>query len=199
MRGFLHVHVDASFLFELFWLFNNLTTKMPRCCGACVWNIWIDVKPLPGDSVRLAKKKEPSWRTWMLLHSWWSHHLVILSVSPRNRNRSDAFRAGGTAPLVLAVPTKLWTIGGWDTGRSILYLHVVILPVSPRNGTVVMHLDAVAKLVVTSFGDSVRLAMNWNRSDAPGCCCIAGGHIIWWFCPSRQEKGTVLTHLDAVA
>ena len=36
-----------------------------------------------------------------------------------------------------------------------------------------------------------------NRSDAPGCCCIAGGHIIWWFCPSRQEKGTIVTHATA--
>ena len=88
----------------------------------------------------------------MLLHSWWSHHLVILSVSPRNRNRSDGFRAGGTAPLVLAVPIeavdntwmRYWT-----------------------------------QYLVPARGDSTRLATKWNRSDAPGCCCIAGGHIIW--------------------
>ena len=58
--------------------------------------------------------------------------------------RFSCLDAGGTAPFVLAVPTKLWTFGGWDTGRSILYLHVAILSVSPQNGTIVMHLDAVA-------------------------------------------------------
>ena len=33
--------------------------------------------------------------------------------------------------------------------------------------------------LVPARGDSTRLATKWNRSDAPGCCCIAGGHIIW--------------------
>ena len=33
--------------------------------------------------------------------------------------------------------------------------------------------------LVPARGDSTRLATQWNRSDAPGCCCIAGGHIIW--------------------
>ena len=80
--------------------------------------------------------------------------------------------------------------------------------------------------LVPARGDSIRLATKSNRSDLPGCCCIAGGHIVWWFCPSRHEiepwwctwmllhswwsdylvilsvsprNGTVVTHLDAVA
>ena len=48
------------------------------------------------------------------------------------------------------------------------------------------------------LGETDRIT-KWCDHQLCNSIQVAGGHIIWWFCPSRQEKGTVVTHLDAVA
>ena len=110
--SYLQQHPGASLRFLFLGETDRITKwcdhQLPGCCCIAGGHIF-------GDSVRLAKKKDSYWRTWMLLHSWWSHHLVILSVSPRKRNRSDA-------------PGCCCKAGG--------HIILVILSVSPRNGTV---------------------------------------------------------------
>ena len=155
------------------------------------------------------RKESPKWCDHLLCNSIQVRHYGSFFLARRTESPTDVTTSYATASrCVTTVPfhgepdriTK-WCDHQLCNSIQVAGGHISwwFCPSRQEKGTVVTHLDAVAKLVVTSFGDSVRFAMKWNRSDAPGCCCIAGGHISWWFCPSRQEKGTVVTHLDAVA
>ena len=60
--------------------------------GVCVWNIWIDVKPLLDVLV---------------------FHCVLDLIFSRHDFFTSWFRAGGLEPICLSSPTKLWHFGGW--------------------------------------------------------------------------------------
>ena len=57
--------------------------------------------------------------------------------------------------------------------------HGAICPSRANEAADIWWMRYWTQYLVPARGDSIRLATKWNRNDAPGCCCIAGGHIIW--------------------
>ena len=137
------------------WLsFFHLTTKKPRCCRACVWNIWIDVKLLPSDacnSIQVHHYGSISWRDGQNHQMMWP-------------------------PAMQQHP-----------GASLRFHFMANRTESPNDvPTSYLQQHPGASLRFLFLGETDRIT-NWCDHQLPGCCCIAGGHIIWWFCPVRHE------------